>query len=357
MDTSDLSPSSKNSRIALVVGPDFYGYNESVARSLRKEGFLVNIINTPTFNPPGFINRVKIDLGGRFGVTKYRDKWKLAFNTELLEKSNSSPLDLLLLIKGDWINPVTFNDISARRKVIWFQDSVVRCGENWLKLSKTADSVFVFEGTDIDHLIHNNVCESKVHFLPMAFDEKIYRKVPKKKDIDVLFVGRMYPNREKVFERLIQDLPEINFEIWGRYFRYQEPRTWVKWIFRKSIKRKGSCFKNKDIRPEVVNELYNRSKIVVNIHHEQSSWGCNPRVFEIMGSGAFQICDSNGFVESEVSRDIVQFTSYADLLRKIKRYVYQDDERERVASMTHQASTDHSFDIRIRKLLGLTYSE
>jgi spore maturation protein CgeB len=39
-------------------------------------------------------------------------------------------------------------------------------------------------------------------------------------------------------------------------------------------------------------------RLWLNIHHEQSQNGANPKVFEICGSGSYQICDANPYIES-----------------------------------------------------------
>lgn len=68
----------------------------------------------------------------------------------------------------------------------------------------------------------------------------------------------------------------------------------IKWLFRE----KRNVFKNVNIPPAKVNELFSRTKIALNIHHEQTFHGANQRVFEASGSGAYQVCDANPYIES-----------------------------------------------------------
>ena len=57
-------------------------------------------------------------------------------------------------------------------------------------------------------------------------------------------------------------------------------------------------FHNHNLLPSQVNVCYNRARVVLNIHQEHQHSGANPRVFEICGSGAYQICDSNPYVRA-----------------------------------------------------------
>lgn len=339
-------------RNALVIGPDFYGYNQAVAKALQKEGFEVTVIDSPTHNPKGLINRIRIDLAGKLGITKYRRIWMKNFNKKILEKSREMEFEFILLIKGDWICPEIYKKMSASRKAIWFQDIAIRCGSNHVRLAKLSDAVFVFEETDIEYLKNNGIEQDRLYFLPMAFDEDIYNKKQCIKNIDVSFVGRMYGNRERIISKLMTDLPDVRFEIWGRYLRYQEPRTWLQWLKRSLNPRLRQAYRNRDIRPSFVNYIYNRSKIVLNIHHAQSKNGCNPRVFEIMGSGAFQICDENNFVKKHVCAEIIQFKNPNELVQLISHFLKTQIDRENIAISSYVASRSHSFDARIRELIA-----
>ena len=345
------SPNESQRGKALIVGPDFFQYNEAIARAFQHHGFSSEIVESPAHNPKGLLNRIRIDLAGQFGIEKYRSRWQRDFNRRVLEKAMAMDPDFILIIKGDWIDPDYFENIRARRKIIWFQDEARRCGANHLRLAHQADFVFVFENDDRPYLVDKGVLKERIHFLPMGFDSHVYKLENMERPVDVSFVGRMYPHREILIERLISDLPDVKFEVFGRYVRYKEPRTWMKWIRRVSSKRLRRIYRNRDIDPERVNLLYNQSKIVLNIHHGQSRDGCNPRVFEIMGSGAFQICDANPYVERHFPDSIVRFGSAEELVEKIEFFLSSPSERDSISLKALSAGADHSFNSRIEELL------
>lgn len=334
----------------LIVGPDFFGYNQSIAQAFERRGFATCAIDSPTHTPKGFWNRLSIDLAGKFGVHRYAKRWRSSFNARILQTAAELRPDLLLIIKGDWVDPATFEQIPARRKAIWFQDKVSRCGPHSLDHAKIADAAFVFEGTDIETL-QSEGCASPI-FLPMAFDPEIYRNEGRaEKDIDVCFVGRMYDNRKELVDHMVAVFPAANIQIWGRYVRYREPLTWLLWLRRMVNRRWRRVYRNRNIPPKAVNALYNRSKIVLNVHHGQSRNGCNPRTFEIMATGALQICDANPFIRDEVSPDIPQFQTITELEALLARYLQDDTARRDAAAKSEAAAGNHTFDARVHAII------
>ena len=187
------------------------------------------------------------------------------------------------------------------------------------------DYVFSFEKTDIDILKSRGIT---AYPLMGSYDEQYYYKCDANKSIDVCFVGKMYPERKIILERIINDLPEVNFCFYGEYAPLRKPVLFFKWL---SDKRKHHVFKNRNIPFSEVNDLYNRSKIVLNIHCGQTKNGWASRLPEISATGSLQIVDSNPAIEEEFGDDFVIYTDYDDLLKKILYYLKNDYERERVA--------------------------
>lgn len=335
---------------ALIIGPEFFGYNESIARALESLGWSVSIITSPTHTPKGVMNRILIDGAGALGIKRYALRWQARFNRQILDVGRAHKPDLLLVIKGDWVTPETFAAIPAAKKVIWFQDSALRSGKGHCDLARIADATFVFEGNDVDYLRQAGV--SNVTFLAMGYDPAVYRDLAvTDKNIDICFVGRMYEERKQIVNGLVRDFPDRSIEIWGRYVRYREPRTWLLWLVRQCDKRLRTTYRNRNIPPDAVNALYNHSKIVLNIHHRQSQNGFNPRTVEITGAGAFQICDANAYVASIFDGSVVQFADYDDLKSKLHRYLDDADARNDVVNRARPIAAAHNFEARMRTVL------
>jgi len=115
-----------------------------------------------------------------------------------------------------------------------------------------------------------------------------------KKDIDILFVGNLYGYKKRIqyLREVVKVFPENKILIYGNYKPYY--KNLLKWLFRE----RRDIYMNKNAPCREVNLLYNRARVVLNIHHEQSQNGANPKVFEICGSGAYQVCDKNPYISS-----------------------------------------------------------
>src|SRR5262249_39062578 len=140
-------------------------------------------------------------------------------------------------------------------------------------------------------------------------------------DVDVGFVGSPYRNRIQTIERLLRDFPERSFCVYGRYTRYTEPKTWSRFLSIQLDPRRRKVYANRVITPLEINRLYARSKIALNIHRKGAQYGCNPRVFEIMGSGAFQITDANGYIEEHLSGVVCLYNDYTELRSLVAKYL------------------------------------
>ena len=94
---------------------------------------------------------------------------------------------------------------------------------------------------------------------------------------------------------------------------------------------------NGRIAPECTASLYARSKICLNIHLPAHK-GVNPRTFEIMATGSFQIIDEReDYAGLAPGQDLAVFHSTEDLIEKISYYLAHEEERERIAAHGHAA--------------------
>ena len=99
------------------------------------------------------------------------------------------------------------------------------------------------------------------------------------------------PKRMKTMQAVVDKFSDkYHIEVYGRY------KPWYKGFFTWLTREHREIYKNNMVSPDKVNELYNRSRVVLNIHQELQKDGANPRTFEIPGSGAWQICDYNPYI-------------------------------------------------------------
>jgi spore maturation protein CgeB len=343
----------------LIAGPvpDFeINYNQSIARAFQSCGFSTHVLDYYVTTPPGFTNRLRIDLPLLFGVTKYYDRYVQFFNDKLLSTYKEFRPDLVLMVRGCKAAESTLKAMASSVRVIWFQDAVQRSGDfvrrsdSGLDLLHHYQHVFVFEASDAPWLAKNHGV--RANFLPMAFDPDVHHPVPAaRKDIDVFFVGFPYPKRRVILERLVEDFPDRNLRFYGRYLRYKQLSSWKRYV-RYASNGYRRYFINKTVNPRNVNGYYARSKICINIHHDQSNEGCNPRVFEIMGAGAFQLVDDIPYVRGTMSDVLTTYEDYHELRSQIAYYLDHEVEREASARRGYEfALRNHTFLHRIKAIL------
>ncbi len=134
-------------------------------------------------------------------------------------------------------------------------------------------------------------------------------------------------------------------------------KNWYRPKFRKVIK-------GKYIDGEPLVELYNKSKIVINI----SNWGLgegknrsgmNMRVFEVPATGSFLLTDESREMDSVVTlgEHVGTFTGLDEFRSKLKYYLSHDPERERIARQgMEQVRVVNSYD-RLVSIMIDTYNK
>jgi len=330
----------------LIIGPDFFGYNQSIERAFKNLGFETRTMAYTPGQVRTLKEKFEFHLSGGNKEAFFK-KIKKAFNKQLSDTYNKFKPDLIFIIQGNYIFKETI-EMMRCKKVLWMMDSIYRAEEAY-QIRNAIDFIFVFERTDIDKLWQSDNIKAK--FLPLALDETIYFPIyPKEKRvIDILFVGFLYENRIKLLKKIIGRFDHLTIKIYGRY--YSPIRRPYYHFFRNDKK----IFLNKNITPRKVNELYNISSICLNIHHNQSQYGVNQRFFEISGSRTFQLVDSNPYIEDNFSADeIVTYKSEDDLFEKIEQFLKDKATTDSKAEQAyHRVLNNHTFTHRIKEVLEI----
>lgn len=102
--------------------------------------------------------------------------------------------------------------------------------------------------------------------------------------------------------------------------RYKIPtKDFVGWLFRKH----RDIYTNKNASAEELNILYNQARVVLNIHNEQQQDGANPKVYEILATGAHQVCDANPYLETYFSQMMDLYHSEKEMIEMIETALKQ----------------------------------
>ena len=89
----------------------------------------------------------------------------------------------------------------------------------------------------------------------------------------------------------------------------------------------------------------------MNIHDTKHK-SLNPRSFDILAAGAFEIVDMrSGYVgDIQPGKALVEFKGIDDLLTKIEYYLANDEERETIAQYGYEHNI-YSMEYSLRKVL------
>ncbi|MHB1241077.1 MAG: CgeB family protein [Gammaproteobacteria bacterium] len=159
---------------------------------------------------------------------------------------------------------------------------------------------------------------AKAAHLPLAYDDEVFHPRGAAIASDILVLGSPFPARE-VFLAPIRD-------------RYGDRITWVGpgWRRFSPAGRHMEGF----VTPEDCARFYRGAKVVLNIHRD-SFWShfgelnperiaathLNPRFWEVVGCGAFQLCSFRDDLEVFAPRAGVGFGSPEELERRLDRFL------------------------------------
>lgn len=330
----------------LVIGPDFYGYSKSVKKAFQRLGYKTDIINYRKSHKNTLFKRARLKFETIFRVNYYENMEINKWNQLILKKYSEFKPEVVMVLKGDMLTKKTLKKMKDSIIILWVMDSIFSLKETYENID-LYDYRFMFEKTDVDKLKKRGI---KSWFLPSALDESVYYPVLiPKKDIDLLFVGGIDSKRQIILENLIEDFPKLNIQFFGIYIGRIIRKRHIKYYF-KGYKK---YFKNKTISPSEVNKLYSKTKIAINIHREQSKYGCNQRFFEILGTKTFQLVDSNKFIDDVFPDKVVSYVSYEDLKDKIKKYLFDESSRSIIVEKGYQeVINNHTFLKRVMYVLN-----
>lgn len=348
----------------LIIGPKFHYFNASVERAYRSLGYDTFVLSYDNpIHPYNFTNKIRYKFAKDKLALKRLSRQRFRTEAETIFQQYSP--DFVFIMNGDMLLPDTLLHWRGRlsndphpvshpaRIALWFFDSMTHiplCEDN----IAAVDSVFCYEQTDI-HLIRQRH-GVEANFLPQAVDTSLYHSLPQApKRFDIVFAGDLVHSckRRQVAQALVSHYPNLRIRIWGEYKPwYKNPWTWL-------TREHRDIYKNRNATAQQLNEDYNASRLVLNIHHEQQKDGANPKVYEISATGAYQICDANPFImqlfpHQEVGLYNIDDTQgsnrFAELFQRIDEALVSDMRHQALSAQAVVLRTS-TFEARMREVL------
>ncbi|MBR5018515.1 MAG: glycosyltransferase [Bacteroidales bacterium] len=275
----------------LIIGPKYYNFLPAVEAAFGELGWETAVLGySAPVHPYNWINKCRYKLSWNKAALEQESLGR--FQQVVLERFRIFKPALVFVLNGDFLWTDTLDSLRAVSKVaLWMFDSLSRLpGARGHEAH--VDALFCFDKEDVLAFAQRGV---KAYFLPQACDPARYYPIPGiRKDIDVLFVGNMLysTRRKRLTNALIDHFPDRKILVYGWY------QPWFKGLGKWLKRPHKRIFRNVNVSSEKANILYNRARIVLNIHQEHQKDGANPRVFEICGAGAYQLCDWNPYIAS-----------------------------------------------------------
>lgn len=329
----------------MIVGPEFFNYTNSVETAFEKHGFQTRVVD---YKPEVSSFKEKVEYRLSANKEEFRTKTLPArFNKRLLKVYNEFKPDLFFIFQELPVHSSLLEQMGTCKKVLWLMDSIFR-KEMAYRIRNDVDGVFLFEATDIPKL--ESAISAKTKFLTCALDERHYFPVDMKEQIDVLFIGHIYPNRFRTLKTIADKFEDRVLKFYGKIDKA------VRDANLDYLTEKKNVFLDVNTDPVETNELYASSKVCFNIHAEQSKYGANQRFFEISGAKAYQVVDRNDYIEEHFGNDCVgMYSSNEELCQVIEDSLSDENMRERKAENAHsKVRAGHTFYHRIGEVISAT---
>ena len=329
----------------LIIGPDYFNFNQSIKEAFQTLGWETHL---ESYDEPihPFHGRLKWRHKFSFNREKLKEKQIEKYKNYITSRFFQIKPDLVFVLNGAILKPETLTLFRQTAKVVlWMYDSVFRYPK-CINHIDFVDYAFFYEQKDVAYY---QELGKQARFLPQAADASLYHPTECAKTIDILFVGALYryPKRIRLLTKVVENFPAYTIKIVGRYKPIE--KNIFKWLFRE----KRGIFTNRNITPTEVDALYNRSRIVLNIHHETQIEGANPKVFEICASGAYQICDYNPYIASLFPNNEIGLYKDEQELFELIEDALKNDRSEEAKKARDIVIRSHTFAARIKEIVGV----
>lgn len=252
----------------------------------------------------------------------------------------------IVIVGHDFLWPTEITELKRRthaKVAMWCPDSLANFGRAFF-MNATYDGLF-FKDPYIVHAM-GDVLNSPVYYLPECFNPVLH-SLPEE-DIgnqaaykcDITTAGHPHTWRVEFFSHLIN----YDVKMWGT----QKPLWMPKGIVTE-LYQKREVFNHDKVR------AFRGAKMVINNLFYGEIWGVNARCFEVAGAGAFQIVDWRPCLSQlfEDGKELISFTSIADLKQKIDYWLPRDAERRVIAKAgMRRAYSEHTYQHRLSLLLA-----
>lgn len=276
-------------------------------------------------------------------ISKIFSRIEPYFSSKLIETVTNYCPDLVISTHSG-VSPDTIDKIKKQTGAVvvcWYTDSVANLVRQYI-LAAPYDVLFFKEPYMVDLFrskLNKNTCYLPEACNPLWHNITTLNEADLKNyGCDISVAGNMYYYRALILEEFLSH----KIKIWGPMF----PR-WLNSHTRKA-------FQGKYVTKDEKAKAFCGAQINLNTIHYTEISGINCRAFEIAGCGGFQIIDNKPSIKElfDVGKEIITFDTIGDLKDKVAYYLGHEDERREIAARSYErAHKDHTYEIRLKKLI------
>jgi spore maturation protein CgeB len=336
----------------LVVSP-VYGGSLPVSRycaaALKKLGHDVELIDNSRFSDALFYAKDITEDKTRYN--RLMDHLASFVSEAVMARSEAFKPDLVFALAQAPLTIECLENLQAQKipTAFWFVEDF-RFMDYWKNKAIYYDYFFTIQKGDFFKELKEAGIKN-YSYLPMAASPGIHKPCELTEDeriyygSDISFVGAGYYNRRHFLKSLI----DFDFKIWGTDWDMCSELG-------SRIQRRGAR-----IETEETVKIFNATRININLHSSTYHRGINPfgdfvnpRTFEILSCGGFQLVDRRSGLEGlfEVNEELIVFDGLDDLRGKISYYLNHPDERnEIIKNGRDRVQRDHTYENRMKEML------
>jgi spore maturation protein CgeB len=277
---------------------------------------------------------------------------------ELVDRVKRDRPEYLFMVNGQFVKHDHLREIRSlgTKIIVWFVDDPYE-DEQSIQISQNVDFVFTVDSSMLSY--YQAASAKNAYFLPLAAETSSYYYSSQIPEYELCLIGGLFLSRIKYFQALHATIQSHNYR-----YKFISPRTMTKGALKAMDNRVRQMVEfrsyEKLLFPSQVRQLYNSSKINLNIHRDSPRiipLSPNERTFNIGACRAFQLIDDKRPDLArlyEIGKEIITFSDENELVDKIDFYLQHDHERETIAEKAYQRTlSEHTYQNRLKQLMAL----
>lgn len=329
--------------LALVIGPSIYYVSHSILEGFDNLGWDCRVVQVPHVDWH-WKNRFGPVFGGGFNIKIARQQsFQMAMVKWFIPLAKELTPDLLLIVQPAAVSSEVRDQLQQLRIPIigWATDSLSH-HPGQAALLPIMKRCYFNDGGDARSV--------KMPWLPLGFDEQVFRPSTEPPLFDVLYVGNM---SGKCYRSRWQHLQELRNSDIAREYRVGVIGSSRSWLEAHLKRMPGhAIWVNHYVPLPKLGQLIARSKVVVNIHQDDGVQSVNPIFFAIGGTGVCQVAQGHAYLRAWLRPGLDYHVARSDAFLEDLREVLENEAlRKTIANSGLESSKTHTFTERLRHIL------